>query len=253
MLTTERHEEILKIVNNAGAVSVQELVSYLNISESTVRRDLTALHHAGKLIKVHGGATALSKNENSYQADMEDLQDKYSLHMLEKREIGKYAAALIQDNDFVYIDAGSTTEQMTEFLTQSKATFMTNSIPIAQRLARMDVKIFMLPGLVKGRTEAIIGIEAAEALHAYHFTKGFFGTNGVTVAEGCTTPDTEESFIKHVALQQCAKRYVLADGSKFGLASHNTFAQLADVEMITAYREQFDYGPYQKVTEVHIL
>ena len=253
MLTKERHEEILKIVNSSGAVSVQELVTFLKISESTVRRDLLTLDQQGQLHKVHGGATALDGSNPDYQADMEDLQDKYSFHMLEKREIGKYAASLIGKNDFVYIDAGSTTEQIAEFLANSEATFMTNSIPLVQKLARLDLKVFVLPGLVKGRTEAVIGSQASDALRNYHFTKGFFGTNGLTVAEGCTTPDTEEAYIKMAAIKQCAKKYVLSDSSKFGLASHNTFAALKDVEIITVKNEKVNYSYYKKHTEVHIL
>jgi DeoR family fructose operon transcriptional repressor len=253
MLTKERHEEILKIVNNAGAVSVQELVSYLDISESTARRDLLTLDRAGKLQKVHGGATALTDLTVPYQADMEDLQDKYSLHMMEKREIGKYAASLIGKNDFVYIDAGSTTEQIAEFITSSEATFMTNSIPLVQKLARLGLTIFVIPGRVKGRTEAVVGSQATEALRQYHFTKGFFGTNGLSLQEGCTTPDLEESTIKSVALRQCDQRFVLADSSKFGLASHNSFAPLSEVEVITVEKKGMDYMPYKKVTEVHIL
>lgn len=253
MLTKERHEEILKIVNNAGAVSVQELVTYLNISESTVRRDLLTLQKAGKLIKVHGGATSLKDNTTNYQVDMEDLQDKYSFHMLEKREIGKYAAACIEKNDFVYIDAGSTTEQIAEFIVQTGATFLTNSIPLVQKMARRGLTVFVLPGRVKGRTEAIVGSQATEALQQYHFTKGFFGTNGLSINEGCTTPDMEEAAVKMTAVRQCKKCYVLADSSKFGLASHNSFADLQTVEIITVKNGDIDYKPYKKITEVHIL
>ena len=59
MLTEERHEKIMRLVNTSGAVSVQDLVSFLNISESTVRRDLLTLDREGRLRRVHGGATTL--------------------------------------------------------------------------------------------------------------------------------------------------------------------------------------------------
>ena len=65
---------------------------------------------------------------------MENLQDKYSIHMSDKRRIAQYAASLIKKDDFVYLDAGSTTEQMADFLAGSEATFVTNSIPLAQKL-----------------------------------------------------------------------------------------------------------------------
>lgn len=253
MLTEERQEEIVRLVNSSGAVSVQDLVNYLNISESTVRRDLFALDQEGKLKRVHGGATTV-QNCLAYEADMENLQDKYSFHMLEKRHIAQYAAGLIQKTDFVYIDAGSTTEQMAEFLVDSEAIFVTNNLPIAQKLGRSGVKVYVLPGRVKRNTEAIVGSEMRNMLMNYHFTKGFFGTNGISLQEGCTTPDVEEAACKHAAIGQCRKCYVLADASKFGLASHITFAELSDVSVITAAsRENVPWDEYQHITEVHVL
>jgi DeoR family fructose operon transcriptional repressor len=254
VLTEERHDEILKIVNSSGAVSVQELVAYLNASESTVRRDLLILQKAGKLNKVHGGATSLGVSHADYRADMEDLRDKYSFHMAEKCKIAHYAATLIGNDDFVYIDAGSTTEQMSEFLAGSRAEFMTNSIPIAQKLARKGLRVYILPGRVKCSTESIVGGVMQELLQRYHFTIGFFGTNGLSVANGCTTPDSEEAVGKRTALQRCSRCYVLADSSKFGLSSHITFADLKDVEVITVQTDDgFDYGPYETITGVRIL
>ena len=158
MLTEERHEKIMRLVNTSGAVSVQDLVSFLNISESTVRRDLLTLDREGRLRRVHGGATTL-RDDSSYEADMENLQDKYSIHMSDKRRIAQYAASLIKKDDFVYLDAGSTTEQMADFLAGSEATFVTNSIPLAQKLGRSGSRIYILPGRVKGDTEAIVGSE----------------------------------------------------------------------------------------------
>lgn len=161
----------MRLVNTSGAVSVQDLVSFLNISESTVRRDLLTLDREGRLRRVHGGATTL-RDDSSYEADMENLQDKYSIHMSDKRRIAQYAASLIKKDDFVYLDAGSTTEQMADFLAGSEATFVTNSIPLAQKLGRSGSRIYILPGRVKGDTEAIVGSEMRDMIGRYHFTKG---------------------------------------------------------------------------------
>ncbi len=252
MLTEERKEEILRLVNTHRAMTVQELVRYLDISESTARRDLAALDQEGLLKRVHGGATTL--REGTYDADMEDLQDKYSFHLLEKRQIAQFASAQVKKNDFVYLDAGSTVEQMADFLSGSEASFVTNSIPLAKKLARSGAAVYILPGKVKGRTEAVIGSEMRDMLSRYHFTKGFFGTNGISSANGCTTPDIEEAACKRAAVMQCETAYVLADTAKFGLSSHITFAELSQVTIITAKGERvIDYEPYKNITEVHVL
>lgn len=252
MLTEERQAEIMRIVNMHGAVSVQELVNYLDISESTVRRDLAALDEEGMLRRVHGGATSLK--EGAYDAAMEDLQDKYSLHIGEKRRIAQFAASLVRPGDFVYLDGGSTVEQMADFLVGSEASFVTNGLPTAQKLARSGVKVYVLPGLVKGKTESVIGSEMRDMLSRYHFTKGFFGTNGLTPQEGCTTPDVEEAACKGAAVRQCRQAYVLADVSKFGQSANITFADLSQVTIVTAKGEEdMDYSSYESLTEVHIL
>ena len=70
-------------------------------------------------------------------------------------------------------------------------------------------------------------------LQMYHFTRGFFGTNGVTKHEGFTTPDTSEALVKRKAMEQCRKAYVLSDASKFGQISSVTFRDFKEAEVIT--------------------
>lgn len=195
MLTEERHEKIMRLVNTSGAVSVQDLVSFLNISESTVRRDLLTLDREGRLRRVHGGATTL-RDDSLYEADMENLQDKYSIHMSEKRRIAQYAARLIHKEDFVYLDAGSTTEQLVEFLAGSEATFVTNSIPLAQKLGRIGGRVYIVPGRVKGDTEAIVGSEMRDMIGRYHFTKGFLVPTALQSIPAARRPMMKRPFVK---------------------------------------------------------
>ena len=64
----------------------------------------------------------------------------------------------------------------------------------------------------------------------------------------------EEAVCKRAAVGQCMQTYVLADGSKFGLSAHITFADIEQVTLITAQGDKMiDYTPYQRVTEVHVL
>ena len=79
---------------------------------------------------------------------------------------------------------------------------------------------------VKGSTEAVIGSQAMQMLKNYHFTKGFFGTNGMTQREGFTTPEANEALVKRTAMEQCLEKYVVSDSSKFGQISAVTFFHL---------------------------
>ena len=114
MLTEERHAFILEQVKRSGSVTMTELCEQLGASESTVRRDLTQLDEKGLLKKVHGGAIAA--DDRSFSMVENDVESKSKLFTEEKTAIARYAASLIDDGDLVFIDAGTTTEKMIDFL-----------------------------------------------------------------------------------------------------------------------------------------
>ena len=195
MLTEERKLHILKKVNTEKSVTVQELTDELGVSESTIRRDITALSREGKLIKVFGGAVALDEPPSSEELS---VIVKESINKDEKLRIAKYAASLIMPGDYVFIDSGTTTEYMIDYIT-------------------------------------VVGADAILHIQKYHFTKGFFGTNGINIELGYTTPDVREALIKRVAIQntQIGSRFVLADHDKFGHSSAVTFADFGGTVVIT--------------------
>lgn len=230
MLTQDRHSKILSILEEQGSVTVSRLTEILSTSESTIRRDLTALAGEGKLNKVHGGATAL--NQEFIRLE-DNIEEKLTKHTEEKKKIAEYAASQIQDDDFVFVDAGTSTLLMTSYLKNSKATFVTNGIEHAKQLAKNGCKTMVLGGHLKQSTEAIIGLVAATNLQKYSFTKAFIGTNGISEKQGYTTPDTEEAMLKAVAIERSFVSYILADSSKFDKVSAVTFASLDAACIVT--------------------
>ena len=246
MLTEERFAKIVKMINQEGTVTVLELAQAIGISESTIRRDLNQLDKLGRIRKVHGGATAVVLMSDGRERNM---QEKYSRNIEEKRAIAAYAATLVHANDFVFLDAGSTTEQMAEYLEENTALYVTNGITLAQKLAARGFKTMLLAGRVKASTDAVIGMEAVSSLAQYHFTRGFFGTNGITVAEGFTTPDLEEAANKRAAMEHCRQCYVLADNSKFDTLSNVSFGELGKAKIITT-RGNVRLKNYKQHTEV---
>lgn len=230
MLTEQRHEMILKLLSERGSITVTEVKEILNTSESTVRRDITALDKEGKLVKVFGGAVA---KESRVTAHEYTVAQKSDLNREEKRRIARYAAALIEPEDFVYLDAGTTTAHMLDYIEEKSATFVTNAVSHAQRLVTRGMKVLLVGGELKGSTEAVVGSQAMRTLREYHFTKGFFGTNGVTKKSGCTTPDANEAMVKRTAMEQCKECFVLCDSSKFDQISSVTFAEFQGTRFIT--------------------
>lgn len=230
MLLEERFAAILKILEEKKTVTVSELTAALDTSESTIRRDLNALHEMGRLKKVHGGATLLDR---SFTAFEEDVSTKSALYVEQKERIARYAAYTVNDEDFVYIDAGTTTEKMIEFLPATRATFVTNGIVHAKKLIQRGMRAFIIGGQLKLSTEAVIGAQAVNNLKKYNFTKCFMGTNGISVEAGFSTPDIEEALIKTEAIARSFVSYVLADSSKFGMVSSVTYADLSQACIVT--------------------
>lgn len=247
MLTEERYQIILNEIDKKSLVYVSELVKDLDTSESTIRRDLNFLHKEGKLKKVHGGATTLDRIIHTKD---ELLSSRESLNINEKLEIAKYAAALIEENDFVYIDAGTTTDLMIEFINEKEAVYITNGINQAKKLMSRGLKSYILGGEIKSSTEAIIGVEAVNTLKKYNFNKGFFGTNGVSKDRGYTTPDINEALVKQEALSRTRDAYVMADKSKFDEVSSVTFGEIEDAVIITTKFEDNTYKDFTEIIEV---
>ncbi len=249
MLSEERQGKIVSLVNENKSMSIQMLMKALDASESTIRRDLGELDEKGLLEKVYGGAVA--KNQ-IFSGKDETVKIRMELNREAKISIARYAASLINDDDFVYIDAGTTTEFMIPFITAKKATFVTNGFSHARKLSEAGFVTYILGGEVKFPTEAVVGEEAVLMLFKYHFTKGFWGTNGISHSSGFSTPDVKEALIKQMSMSRTREKYILGDASKFSQISCVNFAEFSDATVITTElgNELSTYRSYSNIVEV---
>lgn len=230
MLTQERYAAILNALKEKNTVTMAELMDCMEVSESTIRRDLASLDEMGKLKRVRGGASCIGKE---FVFDEDDVITKSKKNVAEKRKIAMYAADTIQDEDFVYIDAGTTTELMIDYIGATKAVFVTNGIQHARKLIKKGMKTYMMGGQIKPVTEAVIGVEGVQGMMKYNFTKSFLGTNGIHIEDGFTTVDLEEAMMKKKAVENSYVTYVLADHTKFGKVTPVTFAAIREACIIT--------------------
>ena len=230
-MKNSRADQIISYMkNNKNTASVNELCAALNVSDMTIRRDLNALDKAGRLTKVFGGAVS---SDGTFTGTEPSVAQKMELQQEEKRRIAQFAAGLIQPDDFVYLDAGTTTGYILDYLPARSATFVTNAVSHAKRLAAAGNRVILIGGELKGTTEAVIGSQAILTIQGYHFTKGFFGTNGVSKRHGFTTPDPNEALVKQEAMRQTERCYVLADSQKFGMVSSVTFGVFEEATILT--------------------
>jgi DeoR family fructose operon transcriptional repressor len=237
VIAEERLSRIVNMVNERGAVSVPELMEELGASESTVRRDLQKLDRMGRLNKVHGGATRLREK---YVVTDQSFDRRQTLHMKEKQAIAGYAKTLIEPDDFVFIDGGTTTMCLVDAIEETRATYLTNSLPHAQRLLAKGCRTLLPGGEVKPATEVLVGSETVNAIRRYHFTVGFWGTNGAGLESGFTTPEFSEAAVKTISIEQTVRPYVLADPSKFDKISLVTFAEFSAATVVTSKLSEED-------------
>lgn len=230
MLTQERYQAILSFVNERNSISVSQLAELLETSESTIRRDLTALDELGKLKKVFGGATSIRQNPGVFE---DAVSSRETVMSKEKTEIAKYCAQTINDNDFVYIDAGTTTSRLIDFIENKRATYVTNGIAHGRKLIQRGLDAHIIGGKIKALTEAVVGVSAMNNLKNLNFSKAFIGTNGIDVESGFTTPDIEEALMKEAAINHSYITYVLADHTKFRQVFPVTFSPLNKCCIIT--------------------
>ncbi len=230
MLTKQRHEEMVNIIRERGSITTNEMAKILGISESTARRDINFLADTGKVIKVYGGAMFDPQDVDTKEDNFEQRMD---INATEKGKAAEKALELITPDDFIYIDAGTTTKYIADNFNMSGVRIVTNGIEHARILASKGNEVVLVGGNVKISTDAIVGTLAVNTLDKYHFTKGFFGTNGISPKAGYTTPDINEALVKKAAMQKCSKSFIVCDSSKFNTISAVTFASFREATIVT--------------------
>ena len=245
MLTEQRHEIILDLLNKNGLVAINQLTEATESSESTIRRDLAALEAANALQRVHGGAKLVELNSKELT-----YSEKSSKNVQQKKAIAEVAAELINDGECIFIDAGTSTFELIAELANRNIFVVTNGLKHIDALIDNNIKCYMIGGNVKATTRAVVGSMALKYLENYRFDKCFLGTNGVDINAGLTTPDTDEAIIKECAIKNSKKSYVLTDSSKFEQVSFVKFGDLNQCTIIT--NNYSNINVYEKITNVKV-
>ncbi|MFT9428007.1 MAG: DeoR/GlpR family DNA-binding transcription regulator, partial [Sporolactobacillus sp.] len=205
-----------------------DLVRFLDASESTIRRDLQELEARHLLRRLHGGASLIQPRNQE-----PDMKEKIAKNSQEKKEIACYAFQLIKENECLFLDAGTTTFELIPYLEGSNVTVVTNSPFHATALAAHNVDCYVIGGLLKPTTQAVVGSVALQTLSNFRFDKVFMGVNGIDPQMGFTTPDPEEAGVKRKAVELAAQTFVLADSSKFAEVSFCKMFELSQAIIIT--------------------
>lgn len=231
MYAEERQQAMAELVTQRGRVSVVELAKSFDVTTETVRRDLSTLESLGLIRRVHGGALP-ADSMTLLEARLSD-RDLANTH--EKGQIAKAALTFIPPQGAtLLLDAGSTTVRLAELLPHDRPlTVFTHAVPVASRLAEHpQVELHLLPGRVRRRTLAAVGVDTVESLRRLRADLAFVGANGISPSHGLSTPDHEEAATKSALIAAAERVIVLCDSSKIGVDRTVSFAKLSDVDVL---------------------
>lgn len=228
MLKEQRHQGILKLLQENTIIKVTELTEALDVSDMTIRRDLIELEEKGLLIRIHGGARA-----NLEKLDLLELShtEKQKINMDQKIEVAKNIVKCIDDNDVIFMGPGTTIELVPELLTQKNLKIVTNSLPVFNQLyEKKDYEVILIGGTYRERTGAFVGGVANASIKAMKTAKAFIGVNGIYDST-ITNSNEDEGLTQRLILENAIKKYIIADSSKFNVLD---FYEFYDLNNITA-------------------
>ncbi|HEY6978469.1 MAG TPA: transcriptional repressor AgaR [Chitinophagaceae bacterium] len=226
--TVSRRIKILESLKTNGQVNVKELSEALGVTGVTIRNDLAQLEKKNILIRARGGAI---KVDQKYLDEDYPLSDKQKQHLLEKKEIGKRAAELIENNNTIIIDSGSTTYQLAKNLNNfDELTVITNALNVATLLAEYkNINVIVPGGILRKNSVSLVGILAEKGFKDYFCDKVFLGVDGFDLDFGISTPSPEEAHLNQIMIEISKEVIVVADSSKF---ERRGFAFIAPVNKI---------------------
>lgn len=219
MLSKERQDKIIEILREKDKVSFEELSRVLQTSYATVRRDCEQLESLNLLTRISKG---VELNEKKYDIDIEYRQIK---NVSIKRKIAKRASKYLKKNSFIFLDAGTTVNELIPYLKGLNIVVVTNGTMHLKKLMDNRVETIVLGGRVKDKTRSIVSPEAIKQIKRYRFDACFMGTNAFSNELGYMTPDTDEAEIKRSVIESSKQAFVLAEKSKFNKISNVRFAE----------------------------
>jgi DeoR/GlpR family transcriptional regulator of sugar metabolism len=229
MFPEERRQWLVERARAVGRLDVAEVSEDLNVAVETIRRDLNILESHGLLRRVHGGAIPVER------LGFEGALATRAVSMREEKvRLAKAAVELLEDAESIYVDEGSTTQELVDRLPLDRPlTVVTNALPTATALvARPNIDLLIIGGRVRSHTLGAVDHWATRMLEDLVLDLAFLGTNGISIERGLTTPDPAVAAVKSAAVAAARRSVLLADSSKFGIDSFCRFARVQDFEAI---------------------
>jgi DeoR family transcriptional regulator, glycerol-3-phosphate regulon repressor len=227
-----RHKEILEIARRTGRVTVEALAERLGVTPQTIRKDLNDLSANSLLSRVHGGAVITSGIDNlAYEARREVARE-------EKRAIGEAVAALIPDNASIFINIGTTTEEVARALAARRGLLViTNNLNVVDMLYRSpEIEVIVVGGRVRAVDRAAVGAFAVDFIKSFKVDFAVIGASAIDEDGALLDFDMNEVQVSQAIIQNARQVVLAADSSKLGRPAPVRIGHIGEVSVFVTDR-----------------
>lgn len=230
MIKDERHEIILSLLDQNNVMRVSDLVTQLNVTDMTIRRDLQELEDNNLLIRIHGGARKVDNESLPFLELSHDV--KRDINLDEKNHIAQIIAQNIHNHETVFLGSGSTIELVYDYLTVDYAKIITNSIHIFNKFKHDDrFDLVLTGGTYRSKTGSFTGIIASDFLSSIYVEKAFIGVNAIN-EHSVFNANEDEGVIQRIVLNNAREKYIVANHQKFDNLDFYQFYDLKDADYL---------------------
>lgn len=228
MFEDERKISILNRIQADGKVLVSVLAKKYDVSESTIRRDLTSLEKSGFIKRTHGGAILQGSANKDY------FYNQKKHHFVEEKQtIAQIAASLVEPNTTIFLGTSTSTNLMAEQLNVPNLTIVTNSLDVINILShKINYNLIIIGGNYINSARSIDGYISLEQISRLHFSQAFLGANGVDVSFGLSTSSDIEASGKIAVMNNSSKIFYLCEPQKFNRISSYKISDLSQIDGI---------------------
>ncbi len=233
-VSLRRQAEIVALARETGRVLVEDLAARFAMTPQTIRRDLNELCEARVLTRVHGGAIIASSVENlAYEA-------RKLVALDQKQLIGQAAARLISNDSSLFINLGTTTEEVARALAgRSGLLVITNNLNVATELSRSpSISVVVAGGSVRASDGGIIGHMAVQLIRQFNVDVAVIGTSAIDADGTLLDYDIREVQVSRAIIENARRVVLVADSSKFTRRAPVRIATLDEIDVLVT-----DYLP----------
>lgn len=225
-----RLTDMQSFIEKKGAVTMQEICSEFDIALNTARKDISDLAKSGAIQKVYGGA----KSSNSANlSEFQSYERRSKINKREKMVVAEKAADFVQDGDTIFLDSGTTTTKMIDFLSKKQVTIFTSNVEVLINAIKYDnLEIYFMGGKLNKKSFSTQKFWSMDYLKDFNINKAFMAASGYSINGGVTHASPWEYETKRFAVEKAMETYILITDSKIDKKTLVKYADAAEIKNV---------------------